>query len=124
MKEYRERMSQNRNTLYHYFKDSGMLLRFTYINDRQYKVFIPEYKWENVYLTINGSIRFTDFQSIILFSNELVVRFNMYDTCQVNIPYRLIDTVQIDNELDIGYEEIHLNKQYFLIITLCEEVKI
>ena len=108
-KELQEKQSYNRSTLYHYFKDCGMQLRFTYINDRQYKVFIPDYKWDDVYLTVNG-IRFTDFQSLIIFTNELVVRFSMYDTSQVNIPYRLIESIQLDNDLDIGYEELHLNK--------------
>ena len=110
MKEYREEMSQNRSTLYYYFKNAGMIHKSLKIGKGVYKVFIPDYKWENVYLTING-VRFTDFQSVILFTNELVVRFgNIYENNQVNIPYRLIKTIQLDNELDIGYEELHLNK--------------
>lgn len=108
-KNPKEEQSYNRSTLYHYFKDCGMQIRFTEINNRKYKVFIPDYKWENIYLTING-VRFTDFQSIIIFTNELVVRFSMYDSSQVNIPYKLIKTIQLDNELDLRYEELHLNK--------------
>ena len=108
-KEVQERLSHNRNTLYHYLKDCGMQMKFLKIGKGTYKVFIPDYKWDTVYLTIN-SVRFTDFQALILFSNELVVRFSTYDTCQVNIPYRVIRTIQIDNDLDIGYEELHLNK--------------
>ena len=110
LKEYQKELSQNRSTLYHYFKDTGMQLRHTKIGRGNYKVFLPDYKWDTIYLTING-VRFTDFQSIILFTNELVVRFNsMYDKSQVNIPYRIIKTIQLDNDLDIGYEELHLNK--------------
>lgn len=109
MKEHFKRMSQNRSTLYHYFTDAGMQMRMMKIGKGSYKVFLPDYKWDTIYLTIND-VRFTDFQSIILFSNELVVRFgNIYDNSQVNIPYRIIKTIQLDNELDIGYEELHLN---------------
>lgn len=107
LKETKEKQSYNRSTLYHYFKDCGMQMRFTNINNRRYKVFIPDYKWEDTYLTING-FRFANFQSIIIFTNELVIRYNMSDNIQVNIPYKLIESIQLDNDLDIGYEEIHL----------------
>lgn len=107
--EYMKRASQNRNTLYHYFKDVGFMMRSLKIGKGVYKVFIPDYKWDTVYLTING-VRFTDFQAVILFTNELVVRYTEYGKSQVNIPYKLIETIQFDNELDIGYEELHLNK--------------
>lgn len=109
MKEYMKQMSHNRSTLYHYFKDCDMQMRMTKIGKGVYKVFIPANEWEDVYLTVN-SVRFTNFQSLILFTNELVVRYSIYGSNQVNIPYKIIDTIQIDNDLDIGYEEIHLNK--------------
>lgn len=108
-KEKQKKQSHNRNTLYHYFKDCDMQMRFTKINNRSYKVFIPDYKWETVYLTVNG-IRFTDFQSIILFTNELVIRYGLNNTSQVNIPYRLIEALQISNNEGITYEKIHLKK--------------
>lgn len=110
IKEHKEILSKNRSTLYHYFKDAGMQIRMMKIGKGTYKVFLPDYKWDSIYLTINN-VRFTDFQSIILFSNELVVRFgNVYDNSQVNIPYKIIKTIKLDNELDIGYEELHLNE--------------
>lgn len=108
--DIKKKESHNRSTLYHYFNDNGMQIRFMKIGKGSYKVFIPDYKWDSVYLTVN-SVRFTDFQAVILFSNELVIRYgSIYDNSQVNIPYRLIKTIQLDNELDIGYEELHLNK--------------
>lgn len=108
--EYREMMSHNRSTLYHYFKDK-LNKHSLKIGKGVYKVFTPPHKWETAYLTIDD-IRFTDFQAIILFTNELVVRYgNMYENSQVNIPYRIINTIQLDNELDIGYEELYLNKK-------------
>ena len=109
-KTIKEEQSHNRSTLYHYFNDNGMQIRFMKIGKGTYKVFTPDYKWDSVYLTVNG-VRFTDFQAVILFSNELVVRFgDIYNNSQVNIPYRIIKTIQLDNDLDIGYEELHLNK--------------
>ena len=110
MNNYKEWMSHNRSTLYYYFKKTGMQMKHIKIGRGTYKVFLPDYKWDSVYLTING-VRFTDFQSIIIFTNELVVRFgSIYDSSQVNIPYYLIKEIQIDNELDIKYEKLHLNK--------------
>lgn len=110
LKKYKEQMSQNRSTLYNYFKDK-MEWKTLKIGKGVYKVFIPDYKWDSVYLTINDDIRFTDFQSIILFTNELVVRYgNIYDNSQVNIPYKLIKTIELDNDLYLGYEKLHLNK--------------
>ena len=106
--EYKEEMSQNRSTLYHYFKDTGLEMRMLKIGKGTYKVFVVPFDWDNVYLIING-VRFTDFQSVILFTNELVVRYcSEYDDCQVNIPYRIIKTIKLDNELHIGFEELHL----------------
>jgi len=104
-------MSRNRSTLYHYFTDCGLQMKTLKIGKGRYKVFIPPFKWDTIYLTINET-RFTDFQAVILFTNELVVRFgNMYDNSQVNIPYRVIKTIELDNELDIGYEQLHLNER-------------
>ena len=109
LKDYKDQMSHNRSTLYYYFKGTGMIHKRLKIGKGVYKVFVPDYKWDSVYLTVNG-VRFTDFHSLIMFTNELVVRYGINDTSQVNIPYRLIKDIQIDNDLDIGYEELHLNK--------------
>ena len=108
MKEYKEMIKNNRSTLYHYFMDTGLEHRFTYIGKGRYNVFKVPFRWDSVYLTVND-IRLTDFQAVILFTNELVVRYgNIYDTCQVNIPYRIIKRISVGNDLDIGYEELHL----------------
>ena len=109
-KEYQERMSHNRSTLYHYFKDNGLEMRYTKINNRRYKVFIPPYKWDSAYLIVND-IRFTDWSGLIMFTNELVVRFDGGVTSsQVNIPYKCIEKIQVTDEVGVGYEELYLNK--------------
>lgn len=106
--EYKKWVSQNRNTLYHYFTDAGLPMKSLKIGKGVYKVFQVPYDWDEVHMVIND-IRFTDFQAIILFTNELVVRYgSIYDNCQVNIPYRSIERIKIYSELHIGYEELHL----------------
>ena len=109
IKEYREQMRQNRSTLYYYFKDTELMMKMLKIGKGTYKVFQVPYNWETSYLLINN-MRFTDFQAVILFSNELVVRFSQFDDCQVNIPYKDIKYIAVSNDLDIGYRELHLNK--------------
>ena len=52
-------------------------------------------------------MRFTIFQAIMLFSNELVVRFMMYGDCQVNIPYKDIEYIEVCDELDVRYMALH-----------------
>ena len=101
MKEYRKQMSQNRSTLYHFFKDK-LDLKYMKIGKGSYKVFRVPYDWESSFLKIND-IRITDFQSVILYSNELVIRFSTFDDWQVNIPYRVIKTISLSKDLDIGY---------------------
>ena len=109
IKEYRELMSQNRSTLYHFFKDTGFHMKMLKIGKGTYKVFQVPYTWDHSYLLIND-IRITDFDSVILFSNELVVRFSHYDDWQVNIPYKSIKTISVSENLNIGYQQLHLNK--------------
>lgn len=109
LQKHKEQMSYNRSSLYHFFMDLEFPLRHMKINKGTYKVFQIPYKWDDSYLMIND-IRITDFQSVILFTNELVVRFSNYDNWQVNIPYKSIKTIKVTNDLDIGYQELHLNK--------------
>ena len=109
IEEHRQMVSQNRNSLYHFFKDNGFEMRFMKIGKGTYKVFRIPYKWEQSYLMIND-IRITDFESVIIFSNELVVRFDTFTDRQINIPYKSIKTIGVTDGLDIGYQELHLNK--------------
>lgn len=109
VEEYVEQMKHNRSSLYEFFKGLDFPMRFTNKGKGRYKVFQVPYKWENSYLMIND-IRITDFQSVILYTNELVVRFSIYDEWQVNIPYKSIKKISVSNEEDIGYEELYLNK--------------
>jgi len=97
----------NRSTIYEFLrKDSPLELRFTKIGKGNYPVMIVPYKWDESYLLIN-SMRFTNFQAIILFSNEIAVRFMMYGDCQVNIPYRDIEYIEVCEDLEVGYMALH-----------------
>lgn len=105
----KEEMAHNRSTLYDFFNNSELFYSYTMINKRKYTVFQIPYIWENSYLMIND-MRITDFQSVILFTNELVVRFSKYDDWQINIPYKSIKTIGVTNDLELGYQQLHLNK--------------
>lgn len=108
MNEYKQLMAKNRNTLYHFFKDNEFQLRFTKIGKGSYKVFIPPYDWDSSYLLIND-VRITDFEAVILFTNELVVRFDTFTNRQINIPYRIIEKIGVTDEVALGYQELHMN---------------
>ena len=109
IKEHREVISQNRSTLYHFFKDQDFILKYMKVGKGSYKVFQVPYRWDHSFLLIND-VRITDFQSVILYTNELVVRFSNYDDWQINIPYKVIKTISVTNDLDVGYQQLHLNK--------------
>lgn len=109
MTSFKEEMAQNRSTLYYYFKDTELNMKMMKIGKGTYKVFQIPYDWDESYLLIND-VRITDFQAVILFSNELVVRFSNYDNWQVNIPYRSIKTLSVTKDLNVGYQELYLNK--------------
>lgn len=95
----------NRSTIYDFLlHDSGLEQRYWKINHGNYPVFIAPYTWNHSYLLVDG-VRFSDFEVLILFSNELVIKFdsNISNNRQVNIPYRLIDCIEVREDLDIGY---------------------
>lgn len=109
IKEQKELISQNRSTLYEFFKETDLFFAYTEISGRKYKVFQIPWAWDKSYLIINN-VRITHFQSVILFTNELVVRFSKYDDWQINIPYKSIKTIAVTEDLDLKYERLHLNK--------------
>lgn len=109
MREDKEKIIQNRSTIYQFFKETELYFAYTEISNRKYKVFQIPYKWDKSYLMIND-MRITDFQSVILFTNELVVRFSKYDDWQINIPYKSIKSIAVAEDLNLGYRELHLNK--------------
>lgn len=97
----------NRSTIYEFLKDeTDLLLRFTHVGKGKYTIFIVPYAWNESYLLING-MRITDFQSIILFTNELVVRFWVNHDCQINIPYKDIEFIEVRENMNIGYKALH-----------------
>ena len=102
--------SVNRSTLYHYLQyDTDLVLRYMKKGRGTFKVFtVPEDEdeWEKSYILINNW-RITDFQALVLYTNELVVRFGRYDNCQVNIPYKDIEYIEVHEELDIGYTALY-----------------
>ena len=103
----------NRSTIFEYLRnDTGLELRYSKIGKGQYPVLVAPYKWDTCYLLINGT-RFTGIQSVMLFSNELVVRFMIYGDCQVNIPYRDIDYIEVREDMDIGYAGLHEGKKVY-----------
>lgn len=103
----------NRSTIYEYLdKDTDLKFSFTYQNNRKYMIFIMPYKWEHSFLLIN-SMRVTDFQSLILYSNELVVRFSKYDDWQINIPYKDIEYFEVREDMDIKYMGLHKDKKVY-----------
>lgn len=105
-----EERNYNRSTLYDYLKNTDLELRFTEHNGRRYKVFRIPYKWDESYLMIND-VRITNFEAIILYTNEIVIRFMMYGDCQINIPYKEIHYIEVSNDMDLGYHGLRLNKK-------------
>ena len=101
--------ANNRSTLYHYFHyDTPLELRFIKRGKGRYKVFkIPD-EWEgHSYLLIND-VRIKDFQAVIIYTNELVVRFGKTLDCQINIPYKVIKYIEVLDSMMIPYEGVHL----------------
>ena len=93
----------NRSTIYEYLrKDTDLNLKFLKLGNGNYPVLQVPYDWEMSFLLINN-IRVTDFQAVILYSTDLVVRFSPYDDWQVNIPYKDIEYIEVREFLDIGY---------------------
>ena len=103
----------NRSTIYEFLRnDSKLEQRFIKIGNGSYPVLKVPDKWDNSFLLIN-SMRIEDFQSIILFSNELVVRFMVYGDCQINIPYKDIEYLEVQEDMDIGYACLHQGKKKY-----------
>ena len=110
-KEFKEQMSHNRSTLYQYFHyDTDLEIRHLKRGKGVYKVFRTPYEWNNSFLLINN-VRITDFESVILFTNELVVRFDTHNDWQINIPYKDIEYIEVRNDLKFGYQGVFLNKK-------------
>lgn len=111
MNDRKKQNSINRSTLYDYLHyHTDLVLRYMKKGRGTYKVFtIPE-EWEKSYLLVNDW-RITDFQALVIFTNELVVRFGRYNNSQINIPYRTIDSLEVREKYDIPYEKVYLNKE-------------
>lgn len=93
----------NRSTIYEYLRnDTELVLMFKKIGRGSYPILVAPYKWDEPCLLINN-MRITDFDSIVLFSNELVVRFFQYANAQINIPYKDITYFEVCEDLDVRY---------------------
>ena len=95
----------NRSTIYDFInKDTGLEQRYWKIANGNYPVFKMPYDWDHGYLFVNN-IMFSDFEIIILFSSDMVVKFDTYtsNNRQVNIKYRDINSIEVRRDLDIGY---------------------
>jgi len=103
----------NRQTIYEYLnKDTDLTFSFAHHGKGKYPIFIVPYKWETSFILINN-MRVTDFQSIILYSNELVVRFWVKDDCQVNIPYKDIEYFEVRENINVAYMGLHDDKKVY-----------
>ena len=103
----------NRQTIYKYLHDDVKLtFSFVHIGKGKYPIFIVPYKWQTSFLLIDD-IRITDFQSIILFSNEIAVRFWVNDDAQVNIKYKDIEYFEVRETLQIGYMGLHNDEKVY-----------
>lgn len=101
----------NRSTIYEFLRDeTGLNIRTIQISGRKYIIAIVPYEWESSFLYVNN-MRFTKFQSIILFSNEMAVRFEVYEDYQVNIPYRNIDSLEVREDEEVGYMKLYEGKK-------------
>lgn len=97
----------NRSTIYEFLrKETDLELRFTKISNGNYPVLKAPLTWDSPFLIVNNW-RITDFQAIVLFSNELVVRFSLCGDAQINIPYKNIEYIEVHDELDIGYQKLY-----------------
>lgn len=103
----------NRSTIYEFLrKDTNLELRFTKIGKGNYPVMRCPDKWDESYLLINNMV-ITNFQAILLFSNEIAIRFMMYGDCQVNIPYKDIEYFEVKEDMYIGYSYLHQGKKKY-----------
>lgn len=102
----------NRSTIFDFLRnESGLELRYWKISHSSYAVFKAPFTWDHSYLLVDG-VRFSDFEVLIIFSNELVVKFdsNVDNNRQVNIPYRLINSIEVREYIDIGYVKLENEK--------------
>lgn len=103
----------NRQIIYKYLsQDTDLVFQFTHIGKGKYMLFLVPYKWQSSFILLNN-MRVTDFQSIILFSNELVIRFWVTDDAQINIPYKDIEYFEVREELNIGYIGLHNDEKIY-----------
>ena len=103
----------NRSTIFEFLRrDTELNLRYSKIGTGSYPVLVVPDNWDKSYLIIN-KWRITDFQSIMLFSKELVVRFSIFDDMQINIPYKDIEYIEVHDEIDIGYMSLHNNEREY-----------
>lgn len=103
----------NRNSIYQYLqKDTDLRFSLAHIGKGKYPIFLVPFEWETSFLLIDD-IRITDFQSVILFSNEIAVRFWVNDDAQVNIKYKDIDYFEVRENMNIGYIGLKDDKKLY-----------
>lgn len=91
----------NRSTVFHFLKEETELeLWSTKVGKWYYNVFSIPWKWETSYLFINNS-RIRDFRDIVLFNKEMVIRFSNLTEEQINIPYKDIWYLDVEEEVDV-----------------------
>lgn len=98
----------NRSTIYDFLlEDSGLEKQHWKIHNGNFPIFMMPYQWDHGFLIINETIRVSDFEIIILYSNELVVKFDKIENGrQINIKYRDIDSIEVREHIAIGYMKL------------------
>lgn len=97
----------NRSVIFHFLNDESPLLkRYAKVGMGNFPVFkVPE-EWYQSYLLVNDIVC-TDFQAVMLFSSELVVRFDRHSDCQVNIPYSSIKYLEVREYMNEEQKALH-----------------
>ena len=100
----------NRSTIFDFLLNkSGLINSYEKISNGAYPIFVVPYKWDYAVLLVNGS-KIITFEKLILFSSELVVKFETLSDSQVNIPYKDIEYIEVRQDMHIGYMGLHNGK--------------
>lgn len=93
----------NRSTIYEYLRNDTEMNMVQEKHGRgMFPVLYIPWSWDYSFLHINNS-KIMNFQKVILFSTELVVRFTNLDDWQINIPYADIDFISVVRDENVGY---------------------
>lgn len=97
----------NRSVIFHFLNDDSPLeLRYAKVGNGSYPVFKVPDDWYHSILLLNDIV-FIEFQAVMLFSSELVVRFDRFMDCQANIPYKSIKYLEVREYMNEEQKALH-----------------